>query len=143
MSKKLQGVFLASILVNVLLVGVLLGELPRRFDRGTSRQQRMEQALQTLPEPVQTRVRARAETMREDGEPIREQIRQAREEAIRLLVTEPFVEAAYDQQVQQISALRLYLAQRMAQGIKTMAQDLPSEHRAVLADMLRRPAPSR
>ena len=45
----------ASLVLNVLLVGVLLGQLPRNV--GFGRQQRLEQALKDLPEPTQTRFR--------------------------------------------------------------------------------------
>ena len=55
MSKTVRLVFLASLVLNVLLVGVLLGRLPR--DVGFGRQQRLEQALKDLPEPTQTRFR--------------------------------------------------------------------------------------
>ena len=39
MSQKTKLAFIASIVLNVLLIGVLLGQSPRRFDRGAMRQQ--------------------------------------------------------------------------------------------------------
>ena len=57
MNAKLKFAFLASLLVNVFLVGVLLGELPRRFDEGVSREERMEKAIEALPEPLRARFR--------------------------------------------------------------------------------------
>ena len=141
MSKTLKGAFLASILVNVLLVGVLLGELPHRVERCEVRQDKREKTLTQLPEPAQTRVREEMERLRKDNEPMRERIREAREEAIRILTTEPFDSVAYDRQVTQISELRGQMAKHMAEVVKEIAKDLPSEQRGVLAGMLRRPPP--
>lgn len=139
MNKQLKGAFLVSLLANILLVGVLLGELPHRFERVSSYQERMEKTLKALPEPVQARFR---DEMREDGEPMRDRIQAAREEAIRILVTEPFDESAYDRQVNEINELRVRRSKRMAGIVKEIAKDLPLEQRKVLAGMLRRPPTS-
>ena len=68
MSKIVKLVFLASLVLNVLLVGVLLGRLPR--DVGFGRQQRIEQALKDLPEPTQTRFREKFKQLRAAGDPL-------------------------------------------------------------------------
>jgi len=141
MNKKLQFAFLVSLLVNVLLVGVLLGQLPERVDRGSSRGQRMEEAIAELPEPLQARFCEKMEPLREDRESLRNQIQEARDEAIRLLVTEPFDEAAYDRQVNKIHELRGLRAKRMAEVVKAVAKDSPLEQREMLAEMLKRPPP--
>lgn len=139
MSKKLKFTFLVSLVLNVLLVGVVLGELPRRFEKGSPRQSRMERALKELPEPLQTRFREQMERMRENGEPTREQMYKAREEALHILTTEPFNEAAYDQQVNKINELRIQMTKRMAEVVKAVAKDLPLEQRKILAKALQRP----
>ncbi|MGH7830117.1 MAG: periplasmic heavy metal sensor [Candidatus Binatia bacterium] len=139
MSKKLKVAFLVSIVLNVLLLGVLLGQLPKRFDREVSRQERMEKALEKLPEPAQSRLREKLQQMRETAEPIRDQIRQAREEAIRILSTEPFDEAAYDRQVNKINDLRVQMGKRMARSFKEVAKDSTPEERKMLAEILQRP----
>jgi uncharacterized membrane protein len=142
MNAKLKFAFLASLLVNVFLVGVLLGELPHRFDEGLSREERMEKAVEALPEPLRARFRGQLERMRGGSEPIREQIREAREEAIRILVAEPFDDTAYDRQVSKIHELYGQRSQLMAKIVKEVAKDLPPEQRQVLAEVLRRPPPS-
>jgi uncharacterized membrane protein len=139
MNKKLKFVFLASILLNVLLGGVLLGELPRRLDRSLSRQEQMDNAIKELPEPMRSRFRNKLEQTRKDAEPIRDQIREARNETIRVFVSEPFDEAAYDRQVSKISDLRVQLAKRMAASMKEAAKELPPEQRQALAEAFKRP----
>lgn len=141
MNTKLKLAFLASILANVLLAGVFLGELPRRFDGGSSRQQQMDKALQDFPAPMQARFREKIDHMRKDVEPIRDRMREAREAAIRILIAEPFDEGAYDRQIDTINDLRVRMTQRMAVSFKEAALDLPPERRSVLAEMLKRPPP--
>lgn len=142
MNAKLKFAFLASFLVNVFLIGVLLGELPRRFDDRVSREERMEKAVEKLPEPLRAQFRGKMERMREGTEPVREQIQQAREEAIRILIAEPFDGTAYDRQVKKIHELHGQRSRRMAEIVKEVAKDLPPEQRQVLAEVLRRPPSS-
>src|SRR5215470_13770943 len=102
MNAKLKFAFLASLIVNVFLIGMLLGELPHRIDEELSREDRMEKAIKAFPAPLRVQFQEKLARMREDSEPIRDQIRQAREEAIRILTAEPFDGAAYDRQVGKI-----------------------------------------
>ena len=142
MSAKLKFAFLMSLVVNVFLVGVLLGELPHRFDEGMSREERLAKATEALPEPLRTQFRGKMDRLREGSEPLREQIREAREEAIRILVAEPFDGTAYDRQVRKIHELHGQRSQRMAEFVKEVATDLPPEQRQVLAEVLKQPPPS-
>lgn len=141
MNAKLKFAFLASLLVNVFLLGVLLGELPRRFDEGVSSEDRMEKAIDTLPEPLRVRLRGEMERRRADSEQLRQQIHHAREEALRILVAEPFEDIAYDRQVRAIHELYGQRAKRMAEIVKEVAKDLPPEQRRLLAEVLKRPPP--
>ena len=139
MSKTVKLVFLASLVLNVLLVGVLLGRLPS--DVGFGRQQRLEQALKDLPEPTQTRFREKFKQLRAAGDPLRDQIRVTREETLRILSADPFDEAAYDRHVSQIDDLQLQMFKKMGQVVKEIAKELPPEERRLFAQILRRPPP--
>ena len=142
MNAKLKFAFLMSLVINVFFVGMLLGELPRRFDEGMSREERLAKATEAFPEPLRTQFRGKMDRMREGSEPIREQIREAREEAIRILVAEPFDGTAYDYQVRKIHELQGQRSQHMADLVKEVAKDLPPDQRQVLAEVLRGQPPS-
>jgi uncharacterized membrane protein len=139
MSKKLKLAFIVSIVLNVLLAGVILGDLPRRFDRAPRTGDRIKRDLAALPEPLRTRFREKMEQARRSG--MRAKIREERNEAIRLLAAEPFDEAAFDRQVKKIQDLRLQMTQRMADSVKDLAKDLPQNERKALAEVLKRPPP--
>src|SRR4030095_15983372 len=106
MTKTVKLVFLVSLVLNILLLGVILGHVPRSLEGRPSRQERMEKALQELPDSVEARFREKFQQIRAAGEPQRQQMDSARAEALRLLGGEPFDEAAYDQQVSKIDGLR-------------------------------------
>jgi len=141
MSQKTKLAFIASIVLNVLLVGVLLGQSPRRFDRGALRQQRMEQVIKDLPEASQTRLRERFQQLRAAADPLFAQMRQAQDETARLLGAETFDEAAFDRQEAKINELRADMTKRLSQVVKNAIKDLTPEERRRFAELLRRPPP--
>jgi uncharacterized membrane protein len=143
MSKAAKLIFVASLVLNLLLLGVILGQVPRASTPPPGRQQRMEEALKKLPEPVQNRFRGKFAEIRAAGDPQRRQIDEARVETLRLLSTEPFDEAAYDRQLGRIEELRADMFKSMGQLIKQTAKELSPEERRMLADVLRRPPPSK
>lgn len=141
MNTKLKFTVLISLIVNVFLLGILLGELPRRFDGERSREERMEQAITALPEPLRTEFQRKMERMRESSEFLRNQIRAEREEALRLLAAESFDGDVYERQVKKIHELHGQRSQRMAELVKEVAKDLPQSQRQLLAEVLKRPPP--
>jgi uncharacterized membrane protein len=139
MNKSFKFLFIVSIVLNVLFVGLLLGALPHRFGPDFSRRERMESALQELPEPTRSQVRDKMKQARADAGPFIDQIRDARTEAVRILTAEPFDETAYDTQVNKIVDLRVEMTKRMAATFKEAAKSLPPDQRGVLAKVLNRP----
>lgn len=139
MNRTVKLAFLASIILNVLLIGVLLGQSPRRFDRGAIRQQRMEQAIKDLPEASQTRLRERFQQLRAAADPLFAQMRQAQDETASLLGAEPFDEAAFDRQEAKLNELRAEMTKKLSQVVKNAIKDLTPEERRRFAELLRRP----
>ncbi len=141
MSQKTKLAFIVSIVLNMLLVGVLLGQSPRRFDRGAMREQRMEQAIKDLPATSQTRLRERFQQLRATAEPLFREMRQVQDESVRLLAVEPFDEAAFDGQQAKINKMRADMTKKLSEVVKNAVKDLTPEERHRFADLLRRPPP--
>jgi uncharacterized membrane protein len=141
MSQKTKLAFIASIVLNVLLVGVLLGQSPRRFDPGAMREQRMEQVIKDLPATSQTRLRERFQQLRATAEPLFREMRQVQDESARLLAVEPFDEAAFDGQQAKINKMRADMTKKLSEVVKNAAKDLTPEERRRFAELLRRPPP--
>ena len=141
MNTKLKSAFIGSIILNVLLLGIFLGTLSPGFGRESSRRERLTAEIEKLPEPARSRFRDKMAQLRAADDPLREQMRQARNQAIDLLVAEPLDEAAYDKQLIQISQLRGQISQRVADDLKELVRGLPPEQRAAVGEVLKRPAP--
>ena len=142
MRQKTKLLFVASIILNVLLLGFLLGQSPRRFDRGALREQRMEQSIKDLPAASQTRLRERFQQLRAAAEPLFVQLRQAQDDTARLIGAEPFDEAALERQEAATSELRVNITKKLSQTLKNAIKDLTPEERRRLAEILRRPQPA-
>jgi uncharacterized membrane protein len=139
MNRTARIAFLASIILNVLLIGVLLGQVSRRFDRGAVRQQRFDQTLKDLPEAEQNRLRERFQKLRTAANPWFGQIRKAEDETVQLLGKENFDEVAFDRQVSKINDLRQNMTRQLSQMLKDLTKDLSASERRHFADLLRRP----
>ncbi|HUC97982.1 MAG TPA: periplasmic heavy metal sensor [Candidatus Polarisedimenticolaceae bacterium] len=139
MNAKLKSAFIASLILNVLSLGILFGTLSPGFGRESSRRERLTAEIEKLPEPARSRFRDKMAQIRSADDPLREQIRQARNEAIELLVAEPFNDAGYDKQLVKISQLRGQMSKRAADDLKELVLGLPPEQRAAVGEMLKRP----
>lgn len=141
MNRATKMTFVGSIILNVLLLGFVLGQSPRRFDRNAMRQQRIEQVIKDLPEASQQRLRERFQQLRGTADPLFEQMRKAQDEAVQLLGAESFDEAALDRQEAKINELRAQMSKKLSQSVKSALKDLTPEERRRFAQMLRRPPP--
>ena len=141
MNRAAKMTFVGSIILNVLLLGFVVGQSPRRFDRNALRQQRMEQVIKDLPEASQQRLRERFQQLRGIADPLFEQMRKAQDDAIQLLGAESFDEAALDRQEAKINDLRAQMSKQLSQSVKSAIKDLSPEERRRFAQMLRRPPP--
>jgi uncharacterized membrane protein len=141
MNNKLKGAFIASIVLNVLLLGIFFGTLSPGFGRESSRRERLSAEIEKLPEPARSQIRDKMAQLRATDDPLREQMRQARNQAIDLLVAESLDEAAYDNHLVKISQLRGQMSKRVAEDLKELVRGLPPEQRATVGEMLKRPAP--
>ncbi len=130
MNTKLKSAFIVSIILNVLLLGIFFGTLSPGFGRESSRRERLTAEIEKLPEPARSRFRDKMAQLRAADDPLREQMRQARNQAIDLLVAEPLDEAAYDKQLIQISQLRGQISKRVSDDLKELVRGLPPEQRA-------------
>jgi uncharacterized membrane protein len=141
MNTKLKSAFIASIVLNVLLLGIFFGTLRPGFGRESSRRERLTAEIEKLPEPARSRFRDKMAQLRGANDPLREQTRRARNQAIELLIAERFDEAAYDKQLIKINQLRGQMSKSVADDLKELVRGLPPEQRAPVGEMLKRPAP--
>jgi len=141
MNKKFKIAFLASLFLNVVLIGVFLGQSPRHFDREARREQRLDQVLEGLPAESQSRLREKMAAIRSAAQPLFERIRTAQDEVASALAAEPFDEAAYNRKIVEINRLRMESTDHLSKVAKEAVMSLPADERRRFAEMLRRPRP--
>lgn len=142
MNKSTKLAFIGSLVLNLLLLGFVIGQSPRRFDRGAMREQLMEQKIKDLPQDSQARLRQRFKLLRTTAEPLFNQLRQAQDEMVGLIGAEPFDPAAFERQEAKIIQFRAETTKQLSQAVKDAVKELTPEERRRFAEILRRPPPS-
>lgn len=140
MNNKIKAFILASILLNVLLGGVILGHVLKMARYGRHLPPLSEEQLNLHGEKLE-RFREILHGAHLENRDLYEKIRQAREEALEILTAETFDESAYQKQVEILHNLRGQMMQRFADAVKKLAKELTPNERAALAEILRHPPP--
>lgn len=146
MNNKIKGLMVGSIALNILMSGVIIGQVMQPHPRHHPHHRAysgMSEAIEKLPEDKQDYVRELMKKLREQGKENRKAIRASREETLRILTAETFNSEAYNKEVEHIHELRGNQMQLLANTIRDAAQNLEPKDRQILAEFLRRPPPPR
>ncbi|MBI1274415.1 periplasmic heavy metal sensor [bacterium] len=139
MNTKIKFIILGSVLLNVLLVGFILGQSLHKFGPPPPPPPLEEAALARLSPEKRQEVEKIMEEMKEDGRAMRETVRKEREKVTDILKAETFDEAAYRAQLDKVGSIYRARKDKLANRIAELAKTWPASDRAVLADLLRRP----
>jgi len=139
MSKKMKVLVMSSILLNVLLLGIIIGNISHRLSiEKFDRRHAPELAVKLSPDKEALFFET-MEKVRKDSRDIQEQIEEARESALSILTAPEFDEAGYQVEVNRLHELRGIMMQRLADATKELAQNFNQEERRGLAEHLKRP----
>lgn len=130
-------IFTASLLLNLLLLGIIAGQEWRNSHhmppRGWARE------MSALPEPMRGEATQALKRFEKENAALRRALKESRREAARLLAAEPFDKPAYLAQLERMRELRLQLSRRMGENIANLAEKWPAGQRAMLTEIFRRP----
>jgi uncharacterized membrane protein len=141
MTPKLKLFIVASVLLNVLLIGFLAGQTLHRFGP-TPTPHHEEQAIGKLPPEKQIVVRSLMDELRKEGDSMKETMRAERDKLREILAAEQFDESAYRAQLDKIGSMYRARKDKLADRIAELAKTWPAADRAILADLTRRPPSS-
>ena len=133
---------IASLLLNVLLVGVMLGRMGRDFMPPPPPVQSgdapppYEAMAKTLPEPARAPYLEAMHRYEADTAHKHADLERLREESADLLKAEPFDKKAYVAKTEEIRKLRSELAGKMMLTVANLAGSLSQEERAGLAELV-------
>ena len=139
MSKKMKVLMIGSLLLNVLLVGIIIGDMSHRFRKKPPIGKHARELASKLPEDKEALILKTLERMHLNNRNVRKQIREARERAMKVMTAHDFDETAYQTQVEKLHKLRGLMMQRLATVTMELATQFNQQERKALAQYLRRP----
>jgi uncharacterized membrane protein len=137
MNKKMKGLVIGSLLLNVLLVGYVIGEMSHQFRGEYLGRRGGGELVSRLPKEKATLFFETLEGTRRQNRHVFRQIREAREEAIRILGASEFDAAAYRRQIEKLHRQRGLMKQHLADATIELAKQFNQEERQALAQHLR------
>lgn len=139
MSKTIKILIVSSLVLNILLIGFIIGKVSNRFFRGDSlRRQPSELAVKLSPDREKLFINTMGKVHVENRN-IHKQIREARERIFSILTAPQFDEASYQSEVEKLHELRGLMMQRLSNATKELAKQFNQEERKSLAEHLRHP----
>jgi len=136
MSKKMKIMVLSSLLLNALLIGVIVGDLSHRFGREHFIGRHAE-LISKLPQDKAELFLKTVERVHLNNRNIYHQIREARKEAMKILVAPEFDEAAYRLELKKLHELGGLKMHGLANVTIELAKQFGQEERKALAQHLR------
>jgi uncharacterized membrane protein len=138
MSKKMKILIIGSLLLNVLFVGVFLGDMTHRFRIKPPMGKHGRELASQLPEDKAAFILKTVEKVQFDNRDVRKQIREARKRAMKIMTAHHFDEDAYKIQLDKLHELRGLMMRRLANVTIELATQFNQQERKVLAKYLRR-----
>ena len=127
----------SSLLLNVLLAGVVIGDVSHLFHKEYFVRKSVQKFASKLPGDKAALLLETVERVHLNNRDAYDQIREARKEAIKLLSAPQFDEAAYRLQVEKIHKLRSLMKRRLADATIELAKQFSQAERKALAQHLR------
>ncbi len=143
MNTSLKWVLTISLLLNMLLIGIVIG----RWTRGLpfpSRQMRpphLGMDAVRLPSEKREKFEMALRALREKERELSPQIEKTRQELVSILEAPHFNEQAFMDKSKELDALFASGKDRMVRGTVELAREFTQKERRVLAEHLRRPPP--
>jgi uncharacterized membrane protein len=138
MSKGLKIFLAVSVLLNVLLVGILIGNLSHTIFWRMEKGRRAFHFMKELPPEKRDKVKEMIRDLKKESRETRKKIRQKRDEVIDVFSAPEFDPALFDRKVAELHALMGELTEEIAEETKKIASDLSREERKAVADIIRR-----
>lgn len=138
MNHPLKYIAAASLLLNVVLAGIFIGQA----GRSAMMHSPMDEMAASLPADKRQLLKTELQKAESDTAVQRDKLNEMRKKAASLLVAEPFDQKAYVEQWKAMHDQHGPVMQRIAEAVADVAAQCTPQERAALADILRRPKPS-
>jgi uncharacterized membrane protein len=141
MSKTIRILIISSLILNVLLIGIIIGSMSDRLFRKDFPMRRPPAFGLKLPPDKEKLFSDTMEKAFRENDHVRKEMDEAREKVLSILNASEFDEVAYQTETEKLEKLRGVMMQRFADVTKELAKQFNREERKVLAEHLRKPPP--
>jgi uncharacterized membrane protein len=138
MNRKVKILIFSSLLLNVLLAGVIIGDVSHRFHKEYFVRKFVKEFASKLPADKAELFLETVKRVHLNNQDAYNEIREARNKAMKLLSAPKFDESAYRLQVEKIHMLRSLMKRRLADATIELARQFNQKERSDLAQHLRR-----
>jgi len=143
MSKNMKILIVCSLVLNILLIGFVIGDVSHRFFKGDSfRTKPTELSVKLSPEKEKLLLDTMGK-VRLENRGIRNQMKETREKIFSILIAPEFNETAYASEVKKLHELRNLMMQQLSNATRQLAKQFNQEDRKALAVYLKDSARSR
>lgn len=137
MSKNIKILIVCSLVLNLLLIGFVIGNVSHRFSKGYSfRRKLSEFSAKLSPEKEKLFLDTMGE-VRLANRDIRKRMKKTREKIFSILVAPDFDEPAYESEVKKLHELRGLMMQQLSYATQELAKQFNQEDRKALAIYLK------
>ena len=138
MSKTIKIMLAVSVLLNVLLIGVLIGSFSHRFAGPFQMRSHMKEVIGKLPEDKQELVKNTLKELKSETSATKKKVGAKRKEIMDVLTAPEFDPALFDQKVAELHVLMGELASEVAGAAKKIASNLDQQDRIMLSELIKR-----
>jgi len=138
MSKRLKIILFISIIVNVMLIGVVIGHFSTRFLAKKHFKDHFPEISTELPAEKQEMLMDAMMKLHKESRSTKRKIRRVRKQIVEILTAPEFDEKLYDEKVEELHNLHGEMAKGLSEVTKKLAFKFTPSERRVLAEVLKR-----
>lgn len=136
MSKGLKVIFVISIVLNVLFIGVSIGHFSKRAAMRGFMKAQMVETIGHLPEEKQELILSSMKKLRSETRGAKMKADNIRKELIDTLTAEEFNPERFENEAKELHVLMGVLTMDMAATVSELAQELDRDEREALSDFI-------
>ncbi len=136
MSKGLKAVFIISIILNFLFIGLTIGHFSKRAAHWGKMRADMEETLGSLPEEKKEMILGAMKELRRETRGAKIELEKTRRELIETLTAENFDPERFEGEARELHDLLGVLTMDMASTVSELAQNLSQEEREALSEFI-------
>ncbi len=138
MSKKIKTVLTVSIILNVLLLGVLIGMSADDYKDHRNKRAEFRSAVDKLPAEKSKLVKKTMRGLHKETRKIRNEVKKTRKNINKIISAPEFDESAYDKEIENLQRLQSEIMLKFGKVTKELAVQLEQDERKVIAELLKK-----